>query len=121
MSSGRALSPRSFAPMHQRILLAVRDPDLGAPVAAMVAVSPSQSAWSEITSGSSTPRWRARARTRIQPDANAVTGSGKRRDHSSLQRRRRAERDGAGELRLLGAAHGAQLAELDAAAARSSA
>ncbi len=45
----------------------------------MVAVRPSQSAWSEITSGNSTPRWRARARTRIQPEAKAVTGSGKRR------------------------------------------
>ena len=32
-----------------------------------------------MTSGSSTPRWRARARTRIQPEAKAVTGSVSRR------------------------------------------
>ena len=32
-----------------------------------------------MTSGSSTPRWRARARTRIQPEAKAVTGSVRRR------------------------------------------
>ena len=37
-----------------------------------------------MTSGKVTPRWRARARTRIQPEANAATGSGKRRDHRSL-------------------------------------
>ena len=49
----------------------------------MVFVSSCQSAWSEITSGSSTPCWRARARTRIQPEANAVTGSGSRRDQRS--------------------------------------
>src|SRR6202012_3717676 len=36
-----------------------------APVASIVAVRPSQSAWSEITSGSSMPRCRARAPTRI--------------------------------------------------------
>ena len=29
------------------------------------------------------PRWRARVRTRIQPDANAGTGSANRRDHRS--------------------------------------
>ena len=65
--------------MHQRIFLAVVTQTSLAPVASMVAVSPSQSAWSEITSGNSTPRCRARARTRIQPDAKAVTGSGNRR------------------------------------------
>ena len=47
-------------------------------------VSSSQSAWSEMTSGSSTLRWRARWRIRIQPDAIAVTGSGSRRDQRSL-------------------------------------
>ena len=36
-----------------------------------------------MISGSSTARWRARALTRIQPDANAVTGSAKRRDQRS--------------------------------------
>ena len=79
MPSGRASSPRkvhqctsaSSAPCVTQIC--------EAPVAATVAHKPSQSAWSEITIGSSTPRWRARARTRIQPDANAETGSGNRR------------------------------------------
>jgi hypothetical protein len=42
----------------------------------MVPVSSSQSAWSETISGSSTLRWRARWRTRIQPEAMAVIGSG---------------------------------------------
>ena len=32
-----------------------------------------------MTSGSSTPRWRARARTCIQPEAKATSGSAKRR------------------------------------------
>ncbi len=50
----------------------------------MVAQSSSQSAWSEITSGNSTPRWRARARTRIQPEAKAVTGSANLRAQRSL-------------------------------------
>ena len=45
----------------------------------MVAVSSVQSQWSEMTSGSSTPRWRARARTCIQPEAKATSGSAKRR------------------------------------------
>jgi hypothetical protein len=49
----------------------------------MVSVSSRQSAWSEITSGNSTPCCRARARTRIQPEANAVSGSGSRRDQRS--------------------------------------
>ena len=39
---------------------------------------------SEITSGNSTMRWRARWRTRIQPEAIAVTGSGRRRLQRSL-------------------------------------
>src|SRR5438309_2007724 len=38
-----------------------------------------------MTSGNSMPRWRALARTRIQPDANARTGSGNRRDQGSLR------------------------------------
>jgi len=50
----------------------------------MVMVSSSQSAWSEMMSGSSTLRWRARWRMRIQPEAIAVTGSGRRRDQRSL-------------------------------------
>ena len=50
----------------------------------IVWVSSSQSAWSEMTSGSSTLRCRARWRIRIQPDAIAVTGSGSRRDQRSL-------------------------------------
>ena len=55
-----------------------------APISAMVAVSSSQSAWSEITSGSSTPRCLARCSTRIQPEATATTGSGRRRVQRSL-------------------------------------
>jgi hypothetical protein len=54
-----------------------------APVSRTVRQRSSQSEWSEITRGSSTPFWRARARTRIQPDAKQVTGSGKRRDQRS--------------------------------------
>ena len=36
-----------------------------------------------MTSGSSTPPCRARWRTRIQPEAAATTGSGRRRDQRS--------------------------------------
>ena len=75
--------PLRPAPVHQRVLLPVRDPDLPAPVSRMVRQRSGQSAWSEITSGSSTPFWRARARTRIQPDAKLVTGSGNLRDQTS--------------------------------------
>ena len=46
-------------------------------------VSSDQSAWSEMISGSSAPRWRARARTPIQPEAIAGIGSVKRRDQRS--------------------------------------
>ena len=38
-----------------------------------------------MTSGSSTPRWRPRARTRIQPEAKAVTGSVRRRVQRSCR------------------------------------
>ena len=68
-----------------------------------------------MTSGSSTPRWRARARTRIQPEANEVTGSGKRRDHSSLSADGGQSAMAPASSALLGAAHAAQVAERDAA------
>ena len=55
----------------------------GAPTSSSVAFSSSQSAWSEITSGSSTPRDFARCRTRIQPEAIATTGSASRRAQRS--------------------------------------
>ena len=45
-----------------------------------VPVSMGQSTWSLRIRGSSTPRWRARARTVIQPEAAQVTGSAMRRD-----------------------------------------
>ena len=54
-----------------------------APVSRIVRQRSSQSEWSEITRGSSTPFCRARARTRIQPEAKHETGSGKRRDQRS--------------------------------------
>ena len=57
------------APMHERVLLAVRHPHLLRPSVEDGAAQFVQSQWSEMTSGSSTPCWRARARTRIQPDA----------------------------------------------------
>src|SRR5262249_8080950 len=56
---------------------------LGAPTSFSVWQSSLQSAWSETTSGNSAPLWRARARTRIQPEHTAGTGSAKRRDHLS--------------------------------------
>src|SRR6185312_12515817 len=49
----------------------------------MVPVSSSQSAWSEITSGSSIPRALARCLTRIHPEAIPTTGPGSRRDQRS--------------------------------------
>ena len=55
----------------------------GAPTSSTVRFSSGQSAWSLITSGSSTPRSRARWRTRIQPDATATTGSARRRAQRS--------------------------------------
>ena len=55
-----------------------------APASVMVWRSSFQSAWSEITSGSSTPDCRARCLTLIQPEATASTGSGNRRDQRSL-------------------------------------
>ena len=48
-----------------------------------MAFSSAQSAWSLITSGSSTPRERARWRTRIQPEARHTTGSASRRAQRS--------------------------------------
>ena len=66
----------------------------------MVQVSSSQSAWSEITSGSSTFDCRARWRIRIQPDAIAVTGSGSRRDQRSLSAAGRRDDDMARHLLL---------------------
>ena len=47
----------------------------------MVAVSAGQSQWSDRISGSSTPRCLCRARTCIQPLANAISGSENRRTH----------------------------------------
>ena len=82
----------------------------------MVVVSSSQSAWSEMISGSSTLRWRARWRMRIQPEAIAVTGSGRRRDQRSLSAPGGRDDDMAGHLRLGRAGRGAKLAELDAEA-----
>ena len=80
----------------------------GAPTSSTVAFSSSQSAWSEITSGNSTPRDLARWRTRIQPEASATTGSASRRAQRSVtapaerarsrrsaRRGRRRSRDGA--------------------------
>ena len=56
----------------------------GAPTSSTVRFSSSQSAWSEMTSGSSTPRARARCRTRIQPRGDApTTGSASRRAQRS--------------------------------------
>jgi hypothetical protein len=63
-------------------------------------VSSSQSAWSEMTRGSSTPFCRARARTCIQPEAKAVTGSGKRRLQRSCRADGRSDDDLAGEVGL---------------------
>src|SRR5258706_15023348 len=63
---------------------------------ASVAVSSSQSAWSEMISGSSTARWRARGRTRIQPGAEAGNGAGGRRGQ-------RAGRGGGGGVVVLAA------------------
>jgi hypothetical protein len=55
----------------------------GAPTSSMVRLRSSQSAWSEMTSGSSTPPCFARWRTRIQPLAMQVTGSARRRAQRS--------------------------------------
>ena len=46
-----------------------------APVSSRVRFNSSQSAWSEMISGSSAPLARARARTRIQPEAATMTGA----------------------------------------------
>ena len=54
-----------------------------APVSRIVRQRSGQSEWSEMQSGSSTPFWRARARTRIQPEAKEVTGSGNLRAQTS--------------------------------------
>src|SRR5918996_1096582 len=69
MASGRALRPRDRLQCTSASSWPWVTQISEAPVAAMVLVNPSQSAWSEITSGNSTPRCRARARTRIQPEA----------------------------------------------------
>jgi hypothetical protein len=69
--------------VDERVLLPVGDPDLAGPGLPDRAAEVVPVAWSEITRGSSTPFCRARARTRIQPDAKQVTGSGKRRDQRS--------------------------------------
>ena len=75
-----------FAPAHQRFLAAMRDPDLGsARFRGSCAVSSSQSEWSEMMSGSSTPPCLARWRMRIQPDAKQEIGSGKRRAQRSAK------------------------------------
>ena len=60
----------------------------GAPTSSTVAFSSSQSLWSEITSGNSTPRLFARWRTRIQPDA--------RHDHRVFQPARPTVGNGTG-------------------------
>ncbi len=69
--------------MDERILLPVGDPDFARAgfldgLAKAVPIS-----MVEMTSGNSTPRCRARARTRIQPLAATVSGSAKRRDQIS--------------------------------------
>ena len=51
----------------------------GAATSSRVAFSSSQSLWSLMTSGSSTPLLRARWRTCIQPEALQTTGSAMRR------------------------------------------
>src|SRR5262249_7370653 len=116
MSSGRAFNPREA---HQWISasswpwVTQISP---APVAAMVAVSPSQSAWSEITSGNATPCWRARGRTRHPPQAQTGNGGGKSGGPKSVKAARGQEdRDRAGEIGLGGAAREPQLAKRNAA------
>ena len=61
--------------MLERFLATVGDPHFLGRDLADGWVNSSQSAWSEMTSGSSTLRWRARWRIRIQPEAMAVIGS----------------------------------------------
>ena len=107
--------------MHQRVLLAVRDPDLGRAgrrdgrgQAVPVGVVGDDQRQLDAAL--------ARAGAHAHP-ARRERGHriGKAARPELLQCRWRAERDRAGELRLLGVAHGAQLAERDAALLDSSA
>src|SRR5216683_3896637 len=79
----RALRPWSVAWRTTASSLPCVTQTSGAATSSKVASSSSQSAWSEMTSGSSTPLALARCLTRIQPDAIDTTGSGRRRDQRS--------------------------------------
>ena len=111
------LQSARLAPMHQRVLLAVRHPDFGRagrrdgggqPVPVGV-VGDHQRKFDAALAG---------ARPHPHPaGGEARHRIGKAPRPHVLQGRRRAERDRAGKLRLVRAAHRLELAEIDAAAA----
>ena len=76
MCSGRAASPSPVAQCTSASASPWVTQSSLQPVSFTVAQRSVQSAWSEMIKGSSTPLWRARARTRIQPEAETVMGSG---------------------------------------------
>ena len=115
MRSGRAFKPLRLAPMHQRVLLAVRDPDFaraggddrGAQAVPVGMVGDDQRQLDLAL---------ARARAHAHP-AGRERGHriGKAARPHFLHGRRRTQRDGAGELGLVGLARRPQLAQRDAA------
>src|SRR5262249_36108828 len=72
-----------LAPIHKRIFLTVSDPNFGGASGGDRRGQPIPIGVIRDDEGKVTPCWRARARTRIQPDAKALPGSGNRRRHTA--------------------------------------
>ena len=84
MCKGRAASPSPVAQCTSASASPWVTQSSLQPVSRTVVQRSLQSAWSEMIRGNSTPLWRARARTRIQPEADTVIGSGNFWAHTSL-------------------------------------
>ncbi len=108
--------------MHQRVFLAVGDPDFAGTGRVDGGASGRPSRRDRKSPAAVRRRFcRARARTRIQPEAKAVTGSGKRRVQRSMMAEGGASVMVPARSAFLTSFTRPQLAELDAAALDSSA